>query len=223
MREICRSRAYANANIALVKYWGKSDQKLNIPIVPSLSMTLANFGTTVEVQDAPEISVIRNGEECSFDIRDRVGSFLKEVEKFVPIYGPLTVLSESNIPFKSGLASSASFFAALAYALNHHWAWDLSGEELSKLARIGSASAARSLFSGYAGLYGGPHLDHHQAHGFSIKPHQNLDLAMILAIVNDAPKAVSSRDAMNLCQHSSPFFNTFVETHPKIFMTDWLH
>ena len=44
-----RARARANANIALVKYWGKRDSLLNLPRCGSLSVTLDGMGTTTTV------------------------------------------------------------------------------------------------------------------------------------------------------------------------------
>ena len=38
--------AQAQPNIALVKYWGKRDWKLNLPAVGSLSITLESLWTT---------------------------------------------------------------------------------------------------------------------------------------------------------------------------------
>src|SRR5699024_8274195 len=41
--------ARAHPNIALVKYWGKADDKLIIPAAGSMSMTLNKFATTTSV------------------------------------------------------------------------------------------------------------------------------------------------------------------------------
>ncbi|MBW2253476.1 MAG: hypothetical protein JRI25_02615 [Deltaproteobacteria bacterium] len=41
--------ARAHPNIALVKYWGKRDLVLNLPAVPSLSLTLDRFRTRTTV------------------------------------------------------------------------------------------------------------------------------------------------------------------------------
>lgn len=39
MKKIAR----AHTNIALIKYWGKADAKLRLPLMSSLSMTLDKF------------------------------------------------------------------------------------------------------------------------------------------------------------------------------------
>jgi len=45
-----KARARARANIAFAKYWGKADLELNLPAVPSLSMTLDGLVTDTEVR-----------------------------------------------------------------------------------------------------------------------------------------------------------------------------
>ena len=42
--------AEAHPNIALVKYWGKSDLPGNVPAVPSLSLTLGGLTTRTEAE-----------------------------------------------------------------------------------------------------------------------------------------------------------------------------
>jgi diphosphomevalonate decarboxylase len=209
--------AYANANIALVKYWGKCDHALNIPAVSSLSMTLKDFGTTVSITKASELSVWIDGKICSQEVHHRVNDFLEKTRLIHAFSGTLNIASTSSVPYASGLASSAAFYAALATALNDYCAWGLSPQKLSTLARMGSASAARSIFPGFVGLYGGLHTNHDQAHAFPLKDHPDLDVAMLIAVVNTRPKAISSRNAMNLTQSTSPFFKAFVETHHQDF------
>ena len=49
-----KSTAIANSNIAFVKYWGKKNSIKNIPMNPSISMTLdenVSTKTTVELSD----------------------------------------------------------------------------------------------------------------------------------------------------------------------------
>ncbi|KAJ1507651.1 diphosphomevalonate decarboxylase [Coelomomyces lativittatus] len=64
---------------------------------------------------------------------------------------PLHIVSENNFPTAAGLASSASGYAALVYALTYLYELQdtLSLTQLSRLARLGSGSACRSLFGGF--------------------------------------------------------------------------
>lgn len=209
--------AYANANIALVKYWGKQDHALNIPAVSSLSMTLDGFGTTVTIGSAQNMQVSIDDVPASADVHERVGAFIKMVRARHTEVSPLTIASTSNLPYAAGLASSAAFYASLTAALNHHFSLGLSLQECSMLARLGSASAARSMFGGLCALYGGPTCGHEQAYAAPLTVNPKLNLVMIIAVVSTKPKTISSRQAMNNCQQTSPFFPAFVDTHHKDF------
>ncbi|MFW5920470.1 MAG: diphosphomevalonate decarboxylase, partial [Polyangiales bacterium] len=50
-----KAAATARANIALAKYWGKSDVALNLPAVPSISMTLDGLVTETTVELDPDL------------------------------------------------------------------------------------------------------------------------------------------------------------------------
>lgn len=206
-----KSTAYANANIALIKYWGKSDVRLNVPAVPSISMTLSHLGTTVTVE-----SIDKNHELSDPSFKDseraRLFKYLELVREFFPYDGHLRITSKSSIPVSAGLASSASFFAALATALNDHFSLKLAKKELSILARMGSASAARSIFGGFCAL---GYESHEDAYAYELK--SDLDVAMVIAVVDQGPKKISSREAMNITANTSPFFDNFVKEQPKDF------
>lgn len=214
-----QATAYANANIALVKYWGKRDHPLNIPCVSSLSMTLNDFGTTVSLSwsTSGAHETLIDGARVHAHVAMRTARYLEQLRALYPFDGFFVVSSTSNVPIASGLASSASFYAALATALNKILDLRLTVRDCSKLARVGSASAARSLFSRFAVLHGGLHCDHHDAYADSTIAHQNLDLAMVIAVVSDQPKPISSREAMVQSKATSPFFDAFVATQPKDF------
>ncbi len=62
------------------------------------------------------------------------------------IHGSFNIKTSSNFPIKSGLASSSSCYAGLALCLRD--IFNLSEIETGEIARIGSGSACRSLYSG---------------------------------------------------------------------------
>ena len=74
MKNIVTARAHTN--IALIKYWGKTDIALNIPTTSSLSMTLEPFYTTtsVEFTDNESDSLILNS---AMEDSSRVSKFLE--------------------------------------------------------------------------------------------------------------------------------------------------
>lgn len=146
-------RGEAPANVALVKYWGKRDEELKLPVTGSLSISLGPLGTTTEVSrgadGASADEIWLNGRQLGGEegFARRLGAFL---DLFRPAAGfRYVVRTVNNVPTAAGLASSASGFAALARALDDFWGWGLDVERLSVLARLGSGSAARSLEHGF--------------------------------------------------------------------------
>jgi hypothetical protein len=112
------------SNIAVIKYWGKRDEKLLLPINSSLSVTLSpiHMGTTTTAAASPEWEGDRlwlNGKEEDVN-SERVQNCLKAIRsragKDAPV-GGVRIVSENNFPTAAGLASSASGYACLVAAL----------------------------------------------------------------------------------------------------------
>ena len=138
---------YAPANIALVKYWGKRDEALNLPVTGSLSISLGPLGSHVELAPGRGAAdaVWLNGQLLAAD-----SSFAKRARAFFDLFRPapdfvFELKARNTVPTAAGFASSASGFAALAKAADALFGWGLAPKELSILARLGSGSAARSL------------------------------------------------------------------------------
>lgn len=53
----------AHANIALIKYWGKKDERLRLPLMSSLSMTLDRFYTDTKITESDLNHFYLNGIE----------------------------------------------------------------------------------------------------------------------------------------------------------------
>ncbi len=151
------------SNIALVKYWGKHGRQL--PNNASISFTLSQAATrtfvSLEKKTNPEeaIEVV-----FSFDGKPN-NSFAAKIVKFLTSiadeYFPylkdykLNIESSNSFPHSSGIASSASSMSALACCL-----CDLENQIIGKtnddktffkkasiISRLGSGSAARSVFA----------------------------------------------------------------------------
>lgn len=208
--------AEARSNIALVKYWGKRDAALNLPAAGSLSLTLDGLTTrsTVGFDTALTADRLRlNGREEAGDALLRVSRFLDLVRPRPGLFAE--VESTNTFPTASGLASSASAFAALALAASKAARLDLSPHELSVLARQGSGSAARSIFGGLVEMLPGARADGSDSHAIPLAGEAAFDLRLVVAVVGQgAPKAVSSRSGMAHTELSSPLYPAWLATVP---------
>lgn len=188
---------FAPSNIALIKYWGKRDTKLNLPNTSSLSISLGNKGTKTTLRlSAKSIDTIRlNGKEVQANepFHRRLVGFFDLFQ--TPRHIFFEVDTENNIPTAAGLASSASGFAALVMAMNSLFGWQLSLEQQSQLARRGSGSACRSFWQGFVEWHRGVKEDGSDSFATPIaEPWENLRIGLL--IVSDKQKALSSTEAM---------------------------
>ena len=153
MIELKGSATYrAHTNIALIKYWGKRDQALFLPVTSSLSLTLDAFYTDTQVTFDAQLAhdrFILDGQEQEASQVAKVSAFLDRFRALAQTDCRALVTSTNHVPTAAGLASSASAYAALACATNAALGLDLSQRQLSILARQGSGSASRSLFGGF--------------------------------------------------------------------------
>ncbi len=142
----------APSNIALIKYWGKKGDQL--PLNPSLSFTLKKSHTITSVAMVANASSESGVASFNFQNHPTLNdSFGKKIDLFVKKYfklGFLEIESFNSFPHSTGIASSASSFAALSLALTD---LSLNGsmdeefyQKASHFARLGSGSASRSLF-----------------------------------------------------------------------------
>jgi len=140
--------AFAPANIALCKYWGKRNEALKLPLTGSLSISLGDLGTRMRIQLAEKDHLIINDEEQSTESK----AFWRLFDFFNLFREPDTffkVESINTIPMSAGLASSASAFACAVNGLNDLYGWGLGNRERSILSRLGSGSASRSICDGF--------------------------------------------------------------------------
>lgn len=196
--------AFAPANIALCKYWGKRDQELHLPVTDSLSVSLADKGSKTRLTVDSKDSIILNGEPV--DLNE---VFAIRLFNFINLFrlseSPcFKVEIECNIPIAAGLASSAAGFAALALALNEIYEWNLSKRELSILSRIGSGSASRSVYNGFVIWHKGTGaLDSYAEPINEVWP----DLCLGLLINSHTKKIMPSTKAMEITQKTSAFYS----------------
>jgi len=151
------------SNIALVKYWGKTGSQM--PRNPSLSMTLSKAVTETNISYTKVSGQQQVSLNFSFEgksaprFSDRVLSYLQRLSHELPWLSQLhlEIDSRNSFPHSSGIASSASAFSALALAISSLSAQinkevknpELFLNEASRLSRLGSGSACRSVYGGY--------------------------------------------------------------------------
>ncbi|MBO0451768.1 diphosphomevalonate decarboxylase [Candidatus Enterococcus murrayae] len=207
-----KARAYTN--IALIKYWGKENQDLIIPMNNSLSLTLDAFYTETCVtfsEDITEDLFYLDHQLQDSKATLKVSRFLDLVRSKADCSLHAVVKSQNFVPTAAGLASSASGLAALAGAASAALNLTLSPEELSRLARRGSGSACRSIYGGFAEWQKGDSDETSYATSIPSDGFEN-DLSMVFVVVNDAQKDISSRDGMQRTVETSAFYNGWLQT-----------
>lgn len=206
-------RALAHSNIALAKYWGKRDVERNLPDVPSLSLTLAALSTTTLVRfdpDARDDEVTLNGVAAEEGAAAKVRALLDRVRREAGLGWRAQVISANDFPTASGLASSASGFAALALATLGAAGLSWPSPAVSALARASSVSAARSVFGGFVALEAGAA----QAEPIAADA---TALRMVIAVTQTAPKKVGSTQGMLRTQETSPYYDAWRGAAPRIY------
>ncbi len=204
--------AVAGTNIALVKYWGKRDVALNLPATGSLSLTLDRLGTrtTVAFDDGDRDRLILDGAPADDAAAARVSAFLDRVRGRAEIARRALVTTDNSVPTAAGLASSASGFAALALAATRAAGLDLPPAELSALARVGSGSAARSIFGGFVEMARGERADGSDAIARPLAEGNGWDLRLVAAITAAGSKAIGSTAAMAHTARTSPYHAAWI-------------
>ena len=198
-----QATALAHPNIALIKYWGNRDDQLRRPLTGSLSMALDGLDTVTRVCFDPDLAADRfilNGMEQSGAALNRVASFLDHVRQLAGLNRFAQVESNNNYPSGAGIASSAAAFAALAVAASKAAGLELSEVELSRLARLGSGSACRSVPGGFAEwLPGSGDAD---SYAVQIAPPEHWDVVDLIVVVDRGEKAVGSNAGHKLAATS---------------------
>lgn len=196
-----KTTALANSNIAIVKYWGKRDERLNLPQNSSISFTMdeqLSTVTTVEFDsrfDKDELWIDAKLASESEALRTHEFLDLVRARANLPIFAK--IVSKNSFPKGAGLASSASGFAALAAAAVKAAGLSLNDQELSILARQGSGSACRSVFGGAVEWQKGSRKDGSDSMAVPLSPPEKWKhLRNVIAIISAEEKKISSRAGM---------------------------
>lgn len=185
--------AQGHPNIAFIKYWGDKDPELRIPANGSISMNLDGLYSRTTVSFDPNMErdeITIGGSQPGEETQLRVARFMGHVRRLAGITDFARITSENNFPTGSGIASSASGFAALSLAASAAAGLELDQAALSRLARRGSGSACRSIPGGYVEWT--PGQDDKTSYAFSIAAPDYWDLVDCIAVVSHEHKVTGS-------------------------------
>ncbi|KAJ2785501.1 diphosphomevalonate decarboxylase [Coemansia interrupta] len=237
MGKVYEATVTAPVNIAVIKYWGKRDSALILPTNSSLSVTLSqdHLSTRTTIRASPDFTIDRlwlNGVEedinaskrlvnsitTSRKLREALEEKQKQdgipAESVVPLsQWKIHVCSENNFPTAAGLASSASGYAALVSALGTLYELPQTTSELSRVARVGSGSACRSMFGGFVAWQAGMADDGHDSLAVQVADRQHWpELQALILVASDKKKAISSTAGMQTTVETSSLFAERVRT-----------
>ena len=222
-------KAKGPINIALIKYWGKDDEELITPLNNSISLTLdtntfytetkvtiqlsnnTNSNNNNDSSQNNNITLTINGNPSK--VTKRIQNIFKKFFSFdIPICKELSssildikIESINTFPIASGCASSASSMAALVLAITSALKLEniLSKKELTKIARLGSGSACRSILGGICEWVKGTGDNSYAEHLYDNK-YWNLGIKLI--ILSQKEKEVSSSIGMKITKETSELF-----------------
>nr|ACO11575.1 Diphosphomevalonate decarboxylase [Caligus rogercresseyi] len=191
----------APVNIAVIKYWGKRDEELILPINDSFSLTLdtKEMRAKTTIMTSPEFEkdqIWLNDKEESME-NPRLQRCLGEIRKRSQASHKnwkIRICSENNFPTAAGLASSAAGYACLVYALSK--IFEINGD-ISALARLGSGSACRSTLGGFVRWHMGSSPEGTDSFSESLfsSDHWN-DIKVLICVVSDSREKVPSSEGM---------------------------
>jgi len=176
-------------------------------VTGSLSVSLGRLGTRMRISAAGTDSLSINGEEIAADsqVFTRLFSFLDLLRN------PSThwrVEGENTIPTGAGLASSASAFAAAVLAADALHDWNLPDWKRSVLARLGSGSACRSVYTGFAEWRPGLRNDGLDSYAAPLRiPWPDFRIGILT--LSDAPKPVGSTEGMRRTMDTASLYRAW--------------
>ena len=195
-------RSYAN--IAIIKYWGKKAEKEMVPATSSISLTLENMYTETTLSPLPADAIAD-----AFYINGQLQSEAEhaKMSKIIDRYRPegagfVRIDTKNNMPTAAGLSSSSSGLSALVKACNAYFQLGLNRRELALEAKFASGSSSRSFY--------GPLAAWDKDSGEIYPVETDLKLAMIMLVLEDQKKSISSRDGMKLCVETSTTFDEWI-------------
>lgn len=214
-------QANAPANIALIKYMGKTSTIDNTPANASLSYTLSPLQSyvTLETQtthnnDIWQCLPLDSHKDIVLSTvgQNKFIQHLKYIKKLYGIDENFLIKSNNNFPLATGMASSASAFAALTKCAINAMSEITntakpSLQEQAKISKCGSGSSCRSFFAPYA-IWEQDKVD-----AINL-PFNNLLTQSV--IVSATPKMISSSKAHLLVQSSPQYQDRITKANHRL-------
>ena len=209
--------AHANINIALIKYWGKRDEKLILPYNSSLSLTLADYGTTTTIEFDKKFKkdefVLDGKRYLEGDEYDRVVGQLDLIRKQAKFKSKAKIVSINKVETTAGLASSASGAAALTTSASKAAGLNLSSKNLSIIARQGSGSSTRSILGGFVEWTKGVKKDGNDSFAKQwFDENYWPQLRVLAVVVSFFEKKIKSRVGMKQTVATCPYYEYWLKT-----------
>ncbi|KAF7640272.1 Diphosphomevalonate decarboxylase [Meloidogyne graminicola] len=209
-------------NIALIKYWGKQNKDLIIPLNDSISLTINSLCAITKITVDSNLKndlVLINGQTIN---NPRFELVFNEIRKIIGtrkrnLNGELLndyfkVESTTNFPVAAGLASSAAGFAAISFGFCSLFKIK-NQKEIIRLARIGSGSACRSILGGFVHWKAGNNNeDDSECTCEQIKQISHWEELRVLVIIqSEESKKIGSTEAMQRSVLTSKLLKTRIE------------
>jgi diphosphomevalonate decarboxylase len=207
-----KATAIACGNQGLIKYWGNRDDVLRLPSNNSIGVCVSGLTSKTTVEFSSEY----RRDACFLDgvqvIDDRVVAQLNVIRRLAEVDRHAKVVTENSFPARSGLGSSASGFAALTLAASLALDLRLDERALSRIARLASGSACRSVVGGFSEwIMGSSDKD---SYARLLASAEGIDLRILVVIVDTSGKDVSNAEGMRITSRTSPFYASRLEQLP---------
>lgn len=205
------------ANIAIIKYWGKEDAEKMIPSTSSISLTLENMFTETQLtpleqatSDEFYIGGVSQGQAELTKMSKVLDLFRQDPKEHVKIE------TWNNMPTAAGLSSSSSGLSALVKAANEYFGSDKTQSDLAQIAKFASGSSSRSFF--------GPLSAWDKDTEEIYRVPTDLKLGMIMLVLSDQKKPISSREGMKRAATTSSYFQEWIAQSERDYhqMLDYL-
>jgi len=207
-----KATAKSPANIAFIKYWGKTDLKSRVPENNSISMCLSDLYSRCTVEFRKDLKTdeieFKNEAVVKEKEKERIVGVVERVRRLGGVKWKARVVTENNFPKATGIASSASGLSAVTVAALGALGMKMSEKEVSKLARLASGTASRSIPDGWVEWVKGRGAD--DSYSKQIFPVDWWQITDVVGIVTHKMKKVSSTEGHALAR-TSPFYKARIQ------------